>query len=203
MVPGTTVDTMKSMVNGWLQSAVADLKSELTGLMPDVPTQVQQQVFSAIDSKFHFFDQLQSEKQEMMILRKMIPIIHPIPRRLGQADQQSVDAEGNLPLLPKKSRARLAYDFRIPEVVIRLMEYSSTARTQIHGTLKEWAAIGDVKKMKPQRIITDITDGSVFQNFLKDVKPAMPKNIPVALVMYADAFTVRCRRILLITQIVI
>ena len=205
MVPGTTVDTMKTMVNGWLQSALAELKRELTDVMSNAPEQVQQRVFAAVDTKFNLFDRLQSEKQEMMILRKMIPIIRPIPRRLGQSDQESVDAEGNLPLVPKKARARLAYDFRIPEVVIRLMEYSSTARTQIYNTLNEWAAMGDVKKMKPQRIITDIPHGTVFQKFLKNVKPEMSENIPVALVLYADAFTVRRRPslILLITHIVI
>ena len=49
---------MKSMVNGWIQTAVAELSSELTVLMSALPEEKQLQMQAAISSKFNFFEKL-------------------------------------------------------------------------------------------------------------------------------------------------
>ena len=193
MIAGTAIDEIKTMFNTWVQSAVEEFLSELEPML-EIPVEQRLHTISVrVKRKFDFFDGLQSEAQELAAILPLIPIATPQPRELG-VEQRSTDAEGNLPLQPKKTRKRMAYDFEVDALLVRLMEHSATARSQVYDTLDTWGTETCVKKMKPsRRIISDIVDADVFSEYLR-LHPGNGVTLTFALVLYSDAFTVRVRQ---------
>lgn len=186
LIPASYIDGMKAdhvAVNHESQQyCVRELGKHLKHL---ISREVWQAVLKIIAVSFDVYEGIRTEKQEMAHLHTLIKIVEPIERPLKGGGT--------------------AFDFRMDELALRLLDQSPTAREQVFETIVTWNTKppdGRGVRGRPLPIIADITDGSVFlqhpifgvqcrveEEEARSASKTMP--LKLAFLMYADAFDVR------------
>ena len=123
MVDGRTVDEFKALMANLLSITKAALIADSKLIVTDANES--QAMQTTIMAKLNWFDGLQTEALELRYLKSVVPVQEPIVRQLGPP-QTSIDAEGDTPLRPRRSRKRVSYDFKIPPLLQRLMNHNAT-----------------------------------------------------------------------------
>ena len=149
-IAGTHVDEFKAVLQNCLNDTMDALRREIKD-----PA-----ILKNIAPKLQWLDGLETESKELGHLRTLVPVVDPVPRPLS-LPQVSTDAEGETPLLPSTSKQRIAYDFKFPELLARLMKHNARAREQIYETLVSWRTKPKMNG-KYAEVIVDLTCGRVF-----------------------------------------
>ena len=183
-------------------SHVDDFKSTLQNCLNEVLTSLAEEIqdpriLSIIAPKLQWLEGIETEAKELKFLRACVPVVKPIARPLC-APQESTDAEGARPLNPRVSKPRIAYDFKITELLARLIKHDARAREQIYETLISWRVKPEMKG-KFAKIITDMTNGRVFldhpvlglqarvsEEEARRASPTAP--LQMAILVWGDAF---------------
>eukprot|EP00965_Chrysotila_dentata_P014924 493647-Pleurochrysis_carterae.AAC.1 len=108
------------------------------------------------------------------------------------------DVAMQLPPLPK---TLAAYDFALDEWLSRLVGHCAPAREAIYDTIVLWSAKPPTRS-ESMRIVADLADGRVFADhpvfglrarvsLEEAAKASATAPIKIAIMLYADAFTVR------------
>lgn len=185
MISGTVVDQFKELHTKENVMAFEHIEKELgkqlsSLLSPEVIARALETIRDAYDT----YNGIRTEKQELAVLRKEVrlPMLTYYPRELPRAKGK-------------------AYDFKIDEEVLLLLDHVPAARVDVEETIVQWS-VKAPERGTCQRIITDITDGNVFLNHpvlgdrccvsVKEAR-ACSASLPlkIAIMLYWDGFTVR------------
>lgn len=190
LVAGSSIDSFKADVITLNAMGLAHAVAEIRKLIPDVDDERFEHAKAVLTSAFDMFNGIETEKKEMAHLKRLVPIVTPVPRVLAGTGGQ------------------VAYDFKMDEVLLRLVEHCPVARQQCYDTIvsyrmkkplvgQEGSSIKSAKK-----IIVDIVDAKVWENhaifgahtrMLLDEALAMSPtaSLQFAILLYNDAFTAR------------
>ena len=149
-VAASRVDEFKSMLQNCLRDVLASLKEEIQDPV----------IISIIEPRLQWLDGIETEASELKFLHTCVPVVDPTPHTMG-SPHESTDTEGEVPLTPRTSKPRIAYDFKVSELLARLIKHDARAREQIFETLVSWRVKPDMKG-KYCKVIADMTDGRVF-----------------------------------------
>ena len=149
-VPAAHVDGFKSTMQNLLTETLGAIRQEV-----EDPA-----ILSLITPKLQWLDGIETETKELQHLKTLVPVVTPVPREMSGA-KVSTDAEGWTPLQPSISKPRMAYDFKLPDLLARLIKHNPRAREQIYETLVTWRT-KPAMNGKYSKVILDMTDGRVF-----------------------------------------
>lgn len=181
-VQGTSVDAFKAMhtrANARSKKHVlSELNENISGKLVD--ESMLQYIEDLISNAFDTYRGIETEHMELKNLKKIIPIVEPVPR--------------SLPGIKTK-----AWDFLMDEVLLRILNYSPKACAQTHSTIVDWRAKPPSKAVK---IITDVIEAKVFLQhkvfgeYLRVTRreaqeiAAKGGHIQWGIILYGDAFVV-------------
>ena len=221
LIEAAHVDRFKVCVQNWMLKTKRECASRIDQLFEQKldPLMLKVGIHKAIADATLWFDGLETEKRELAYLRSAIPIVEPHERELvkesihlsdgseddsseddSSEDDSSEDVTDVLEGLPKAQAAptRMAYDFLITDLLVRLMEGSATAREQMYDWVEKWATADPIDLQDPCRIIADIDAGKVFNDnvaFNQAAREAYNssrgnkvKTMKVACIISADGF---------------
>lgn len=181
-IKGNAVDYFKSMHiranEASRRHAMSELQENIMGRTVD--ESLMQIIEAILFDAFDIYRGIETETLELRTLKKIVPIIEPVPRPLPGIENK-------------------AWDFFMDEILLRLLNYSPKACRQVNDTIAEWRAERPSQKVK---IIADVVDAKVFLEHevfgeklrvpLKEAE-AIAKaggHIQWAIILYGDAFVV-------------
>lgn len=200
LIPSQHVDNFKNLVKELLDQATQGLECEIKQLLDHEPTV--EGVLSLFKSRLNWFDGIEDETKELKYIEKSVPFVAPIPREMA-SPQVSTDAEGFTALQPRVSRPRIAYDFKITDLLARLLQHDAKARQQIYDTLVTWNTKPELipGSKSAVRVVADVIHGRVFlehewlglaARVTREEAEAASADAPlkIAIIVWGDAFKV-------------
>lgn len=181
-ISAAAVDSLKAMhTRANTQSrkyTMSELRENMLGKVVDEA--LLQHIGDILFDAFDTFCGIETESLEMVELKKIIPIIDPVGR-------------------PLPGTKKLAWDFKMDEVLLRLLNHCPAANRDAHETIVEW------RTKRPEtmvKIISDIVDAKVFLQHAvfgeafrvtraeAEAIAAAGGHIQWAIMLYGDAFCV-------------
>lgn len=188
------------VVKELLDQATQGLECEIKQLLDHEPTV--EGVLSLFKSRLNWFDGIEDETKELKYIEKSVPFVAPISREMA-SPQVSTDAEGFTALQPRVSRPRIAYDFKITDLLARLLQHDAKARQQIYDTLVTWNTKPELipGSKSAVRVVADVIHGRVFlehewlglaARVTREEAEAASADAPlkIAIIVWGDAFKV-------------
>ena len=145
MVPASHVDKFKAIMSNWLGLMVEELEKDVGEIVTEHDECLR--LKEIIRSKADFFNGIETEKTEMAYLKKHIPIIMPVARKMQKLP--SSDEEAAAALFPSQSTEYIAQDFLLPQLMQRLMDYSEKAREDIYESMIRWSTTANPPPCTP------------------------------------------------------
>ena len=183
LVAGTHVDAMKAMHVKLTKEACASAMQQLRTLLGDqVDAEALDEIGELLHDEFDFYRELRSEYQERTFLQTFLPAPQVIPRQMPQGG--------------------IAYDFKIDEQLLLLLNRCKAARDQFYETLTSFRTEHPWTRDNPRRIIADVMDGDALRDheIFGDAarmpreqaeKAAETGSMQFAISVWADGFVVR------------
>ena len=183
LVAGSHVDAMKAMHIKLTKEACASLMQQLRTLLADkVDAVALDEIEKLLHDEFEFYRELRSEYQERTYLQTFLPAPTVIPRQMPQGG--------------------IAYDFKIDEQLLLLLNRCETAREQFYETLTTFRTDHPWTRDNPRRIIADVMDGDGLRDHeIFGDAARMPREqaekaaetgpMQFAICVWADGFVVR------------
>lgn len=194
LVPSAHIKEVKNMHTEANRAAMEKAAAEISILLsPLVPAAIIQQVISIVEAQFDIYKGIRTETSELNTLKQSVSIPEVLERPL------------------KGTTGSYAYDFKLDEFLLLLMQHCPRARRDIYDTLKSWRTRSTHTLDDPARIIADITDGAVFLKHpifgehtrvspeeAERTAPQAP--LRFAILLYGDGYTVSTGTLLCVTR---
>jgi hypothetical protein len=178
------INEIKQFTVGVLQSVKQALLARLTCALGAT-------LREAVTNVFNVFQGLQTDAQEAAARARLLPLVEPVQRKLGDVTESLV-VEGGRTVQTKTP----AYIWEVPfhQALSKILKHSPTVLKQVIESASRWredVASRKGKKQKTNKVYCDIEHGSGFEAFMAAVMADAPEGAyPLAIILYYDGLEV-------------